>query len=198
MTQRVIVQIDNMLFVTTDLAKGGAGSGNFGHSGRTGIRGGSGGGGVGGGAVTNQANAIHHENVPLTRKNVSDVLQWSSSRYNETSKKDAVNTSMKILNDENYQLHWKDGTAANEPGAETRPVDPARWPTLKGDPSDRVEVKVTHETFTAGGYTTSSTMGGSEYLVNGIDKTISLGHSEFGSNVEDFVASEVWHFTPKR
>ena len=49
MTQRIIVQIDNMLFVTTDLAKGGAGSGNFSHSGREGLRGGSGGGGTGAG-----------------------------------------------------------------------------------------------------------------------------------------------------
>ena len=50
---RDLVQIDNALFVvaTPPLEKGGAGSGNFGHSSRQGIRGGSGGGGgFGGGA----------------------------------------------------------------------------------------------------------------------------------------------------
>jgi hypothetical protein len=45
-----IVQIDNALYLNLDpLAKGGSGSGNFGHSGRSGVRGGSGGGRVLGG-----------------------------------------------------------------------------------------------------------------------------------------------------
>ncbi len=181
---RDIVQIDNALFViaTPPLEKGGAGSGNFSHSGRIGVRGGSGGGG-----------AIHHDPQPLTRKNVSDVLQWTSSPYNTTSKKSAVEQSMKILSGDSWSTQWADSSTASEPGAETRPIEPLKLPG--GEIKERVQVKNTWTTFQAGGFTTSSTMGGTEYLVNGDNMTISLGNSEFGSGINDFVASEVWHFT---
>jgi hypothetical protein len=73
--QRVIKQVDNALFVETEpLKKGGAGSGNFGHSGRAGIVGGSGGGAAGGGG--NQVvGSTSYGGVPIERiTDASDLV----------------------------------------------------------------------------------------------------------------------------
>lgn len=80
MSQREIVQIDNMLFVVPSLGKGGPGSGNFGHAGGAGgpgNPGGSGGGLGGGGSKTSVERILQSKNTfaSLAQKVYDDWAQ---------------------------------------------------------------------------------------------------------------------------
>jgi hypothetical protein len=117
--------------------------------------------------------------VTPTNANISKVLKWSSSRYNEFSKGEAVKIARKILNDDYWVPQWKD--SVNETDV-TRPISP-----LNG--KERVEVKVTQTIFTAGGYTESSAMGGNDYLIDGVEGSISRGEA-----TNPFTVEEKWFF----
>ena len=143
--------------------------------------------------------APEYDQVKLTKTNINEYIKWSTSRYNEYKKKQVVDWSHAILSGDRWQILWKDsaddeGYLRSVTGAtgdiEIRDTNPI--PGLSG--RERVEVKIKREVFSTGTYTPSSSMTGGDYLVNGEEGYIAIGH---GTNLEDFEERERRYFVPR-
>jgi hypothetical protein len=151
------------------IKRGGEGSGDIGHAGRPGEVGGS---EPGGGEA---------KRVRLTKRAISDIMVWSPSRYNEISKKDAVELTYQMLRGERWDTRLGDASQA-KPGEVTRPADP--W---EGKP--QYSVRRDEEVFSAGSYTESATMTRwGSYYVNAKEGYIVAGDDRNMRHFNDYAA----------